>query len=349
MSPKRKQTFRRRSLSEGQSFTEQLKGKIKLVKDKINRDKVKWPRSGPLLVQLYPSRIIESTNVMHVNHLMGLIRHEKIIKNIHNVVAIADGGPDWSVKGIINFMSLGYLWMNSKLDTLIVQCYAPGHSRFNPIERSWSFLTNKIIGVTLPDDIDGHTPKPSDTEGWMKVLDQATILCSKFWDQKVYAGYPISVETFLSDNPLVPAIKAAHKLLKEFSNASNKKLTEIPEFTKLRSIYMFFVKHANRKAYQVEFVRCKDPECDHCSSLPYRVNRFLELMAKFGGSCPTPEIHKFHKDHYKTFLEMLQSQYNVKSCKIISNPTRFGVCNRGCSYAFFSKADRDRHMRLMKH
>ena len=29
-------------------------------------------------------------------------------------------------KGIINFMSLGYLWMNSKLDTLIVQCYAPG-------------------------------------------------------------------------------------------------------------------------------------------------------------------------------------------------------------------------------
>ena len=82
---------------------------------------------------------------MHVNHLIELITREKILKDIANVVTIADGGPDWSVKGIGNFMSLGYLWMNLKLDTLVVQCYAPGHSRFNPIERTWSYLTNQII------------------------------------------------------------------------------------------------------------------------------------------------------------------------------------------------------------
>ena len=45
---------------------------------------------------------------------------------------------------------------------------------------------------------------------------------------------------------------------------------------------------------------------------------------------------------------MLQTNYYIKSEKVISNTTLFGLCNRGCSYAFFSKADRDRHMRLMK-
>ena len=117
---------------------------------------------------------------------MQLIRREKEIKNVYNVVAIADGGPDWSIKGLINFMSLGLLWMKSGLDLLIVQSYAPGHSHFNPIERSWSFLTNHITGITLPDNIDGKVPNANDETGWMEVLDNAAKLCAKFWDNKVY-------------------------------------------------------------------------------------------------------------------------------------------------------------------
>ena len=72
----------------------------------------------------------------------------------------------------------------------------------------------------------------------------------------------------------------------------------------------------------------------------------MELRDKFGGCCPSPEQDKFQEGHYKTFLEMLQTNYYIKSEKVISNTTPFGLCNRGCS--FFSKADRDRHMRLMK-
>jgi len=52
---------RKRSLSEGDLDEPQ-----NLCKDKLGRNKIKWPCSGPLLVQLYPSRVIESTNVMHV-------------------------------------------------------------------------------------------------------------------------------------------------------------------------------------------------------------------------------------------------------------------------------------------
>ena len=196
----------KRSLSEVSNFSSQLSIKVPLCQDKKGRKKVKWPRSELLMVQLYPSRLIESTNVMHVNHMVNLIAR---LKDIINVVAIADGGPDWSVKGIINFLSLGYLWKHTQLDTLIVQCYAPGHSRFNPIERTCSFLTNKIVGVTLP-DLDGKIPCASDNDGWMRVLDSATILCAKFWDKKYYSGFPISVETLLSDN-LCPQLR---KLIK---------------------------------------------------------------------------------------------------------------------------------------
>ena len=63
-----------------------------------------------------------------------------MLKEINNIILIADGGPDWSAKGLANLMSLGALWEDMKLDSLIIQCYAPEHSRFNPIERTWSFF-----------------------------------------------------------------------------------------------------------------------------------------------------------------------------------------------------------------
>ena len=81
----------------------------KTCHDKLGRVSIKWPRCGSLLVQLYPSRAIESTNVMHVNHLMSQIKDERKIREIRNVVAVADGGPDRSVKEVINFMFMATL------------------------------------------------------------------------------------------------------------------------------------------------------------------------------------------------------------------------------------------------
>ena len=179
--------------------------------------------------------------------------------------------------------------------------YAPGHSSFNRIERTCSFLTNKIVGVTLPDHIARKIPCASDNDGWMRVLDSATILCAKFWDKKYYSGFPISVETFLSDNPLVSPIKETHQMFKDFTNCSAKQLKDKAEFKQLQTLYTFLVKHANRKAYQLEFVRCTDIICAHCINLPKRENPFLEMINTFGGYCPTPKANSFRERHYKTF------------------------------------------------
>ena len=300
-----RQNVRRRALSESSKGYDV--GKTNLTKDKLGRKKIRWPRSGPLTVQLYPSRAIESTNVMHVKHLVNYLHEIMKTRPVYNVVAIADGGPDWSVKGMLNLMSLGYLWKNLKLDVLVVQCYAPGHSRFNPIERSWSQLTNWLVGVILPDDLNGRIPKDSDNEAWDEVLDNAVKLCAKFWDKKFYAGFRIRVEEFLTTNPIIPKLKSTHQLLHEFTNASKKKIRESAELSKLQQDYQFFVRHVNRKAYQIEFVRCDTKCCSHCTALPQRDNKLLNTMRMFGGTCPSPEESQFYDGHYRTFLDIMRS------------------------------------------
>ena len=96
------------------------------------------------------------------------------------------------------------------------------------------------------------------------------------------------------------------------------------------------MKHANRKAYQLEFVRCFDDRCSHCASIPKRENQFLDLINEFGGSCPSPQLSEIKRTmHVKNDLY---------------NPTTFGSCEKkGCTFLFFSMADKKRHERLMKH
>ena len=64
--------------------------------------------SGPLKVRIYLTRLIEATNAMHVNCMMDLLNRNYFKESVHNIIAIADGGSDWSVKGVLNFMSLGF-------------------------------------------------------------------------------------------------------------------------------------------------------------------------------------------------------------------------------------------------
>ena len=349
LSPRRKRLPTSRRLSE--TAIEIIKRRnIETTQDKLGRDKIKWPRSGPLTVQIYPSRLIESTNLMHMNYFSTYLRRNKW-QQIYNVVAIADGGPDWSVKSVLNLMSMGYLWKNLELDVLVIQCYAPGHSRFNPIERSWSALTKWLVGVILPVEVDGAVPKENETDKWLEALDFAASSCAKFWQNKICGGFPVVAQTFLSNNPLVSEIKNTHKTLHEFTNASKTKINESPNFMTLQKDYQFLVKHCNRKLYQLEFVRCREDDCSHCLKLPKRNNEFLDLIYKFGGSCPVPEKSLFSPDHFTTFLERLTSIYNHKMepHKVIKSNEEVEACEYGCSYLFFSEADRKRHYILMNH
>ena len=62
------------------------------TRDKIGWEKIKWSRSGPLKVRIYPARVMD---VMNVNSMMDLLNKNYFKESLHNI--IADGGPDWSV------------------------------------------------------------------------------------------------------------------------------------------------------------------------------------------------------------------------------------------------------------
>ena len=246
-----------------------------------------WPRSGYLNVQLYPPRTIESTSVMHMNFLKSYITEIKKQQVVHNVVSVAD--PDWSVKGIINLMTFGFLWEFLKLDTLIIQCYAPGHSRFNSIERTWSLLMKCIVSVVLPvqiEELNYVVPKDSEHEKWNVILGKTVEECGKFWHGRFYDGFPVSVQPFLTGNDAIPHFKKTHELLKPFSNARPRQIENSADLRYLQEKYQMFVRHCNRKAYQIEFVRCRD--CNYCNNLPLRENDFLTVMRNFGDTLPVP-------------------------------------------------------------
>ena len=307
------------------------------VKEKIN-----WPRSGPLHVQVYPSRIIESTSVMHVNFLKKVIKKLKNEQRVHNLVAVADGGPDWSVKGALNLMVFGMFWEVQKLDVLVVQCFAPGHSRFNPIERSWSFLTKCIVGVNLPvkiPELNYIIPKEKEHDKWNVVLDNAVQELCKFWHNKCYdVNCHINAHKFLSSDPDVGLIKNVHKIISKFVRSSKKAIQDDPEMCYFAEKYRFLIQHCRRKPYQLEFLRCFDGSCKHCTYLPKRDNEFLNVINRFGGTLPTPVMSDVHQGHYTT----LEDQFRLSTSRLFtpSNPSDMpffnGVCEFGtCQYTFF--------------
>ena len=124
-------------------------------------------------------------------------------------------------------MTYGYLWQHLRLDTLVIQCFAAGHSRFNPIERSWSYLTQCLISVELQVEIEElgfKIPAEGDDDKWNIILNKAVDDCGKFWHGKKWDSFPISVYPFYSDDPIIPDIKSMHASLKCFKDASKKKL-----------------------------------------------------------------------------------------------------------------------------
>ena len=142
-------------------------------------------------------------------------------------------------------------------------------------------------------------------------------------------------------------LKETHKPLKEFVDASSKKIRENEALQQLQKYYQFFVGHCDRKPYQIEFTRCDNTMCHHCSSLPERDIPLIDLRKEFGGSIPIPTESLFHRGHFDTFLDIYNSL--SQNSRQVSPLYSHGVCEYGGKYGFFSKADKIRHDRLMKH
>ncbi|CAF1375825.1 unnamed protein product [Didymodactylos carnosus] len=60
--------------------------------------------------------------------------------------------------------------------------YTPGNSRYNPVERSMSLLSNWLVGLTLKREYNSNASKPHN-------LDDALICLYSYWDKRKYDGF----------------------------------------------------------------------------------------------------------------------------------------------------------------
>jgi len=148
-------------------------------RDELRRERISWPHTGQLSVYLYASLFHRSTSTLHASHLGEILKPIVERKNKGAVTIIFDGGPDWSTKFTPNLIHYGRLWKNLTIDVLVMTCYAPGHSRFNPIEHCWAPFSKELTGVTLPISVSEDVPSPSEDN---TLLEEEIIKKrGKFW------------------------------------------------------------------------------------------------------------------------------------------------------------------------
>lgn len=126
-----------------------------------------------------------------------------------------------------------------------------------------------------------------------------------------------------------------------------RKLREIEELADIQKEYQFLVQHCTRKSYQLQFAKCNRDSCNHCRSSPVRAEKYHNYIL------PTPSIDHIHRGHFNTMLQEF-STIKARALGIDKGlPSLRGksapLCPFGCKYVFSSKADADRHCRLMSH
>ena len=330
----------------------------KIFIDALGRERIRWPRSGALNVCLHASMFHKSTSAMHVNNLKKILQPTVLGENKKAVTIICDGGPDWTPKSTPNLMNFGRLWRDLNLDILILTACAPGHSRLNPIERSWAPLSKWLTGVTLPIALEGKASPWVEFAGLSddeirkrkaEVLDEACSKCSKYWEGKTIDSFPVRVKCIKS---LGEGQSNDHEVLKTMANSSAQKLRNDPELAICRSEYQFFVRHLMRKTYHIEFVKCTRLDCNHCSKLGIQAVNFFGFLQKHGGMVPTPKPSKVYSGHYDTLLHTAKMHPSLDFEEYLPSlkGKRQDSCRESsCRYIFNSKADEKRHNLLMNH
>lgn len=199
--------------------------------------------------------------------------------------------------------------------------------------------------------------KGADLDAKMRLIfNFAMKACSQMWKRVKHDGiYPTIMHPVYSKptDHSESDIDAEHERLHSiFKNGTFKQSSEDTKLLK------FLINHCTRSAYKLEFVRCSDRRCSHCSKLPRKETQFVQFLRKHGDRFPDPTLSDVRRatpthprQYYTTLRETLHapaSSSAVLDADLPSkNKTIFGQCNNGCRYVFLSAADKKRHRTLM--
>jgi hypothetical protein len=239
-------------------------------KDKLGRDPVEVPQTGPLWVF---NRCVKNTSTSiesHVKDIRVIFEENPHLKK-PVLVLITDGGPDWTPKSNGNEFFLGKLWDEGNFDMLIAACMPAGLSRLNPIEHLWSPCSKFLAGVSLPACLPGehdppaqqNLPQAEKSEKERRVFENALEQLNMYWNGKVHDGFRITSKPVV--DPVVDSDsddQGDYELVKGMLNSSTRAINDEIKQEKLAE-WKFYSKHMDRRCGLVCFKKgsCGDPAC----------------------------------------------------------------------------------------
>lgn len=312
------------------------------VEDSNGRQHYKFARTGPLDLFFRAGKYCKDSALSHYMDLKDILLPIIEAEQKKAVVIVVDNGPDWNKTSLKTLLAMGKLWADLKLDYLHVTSYAPGNSKYNPIEHAWAPMTVWWSALTLYAD----PSEPSSV-----VLDRAMATLVRSLQGKCYDGFPINGR-FVPCNADNKDMTELDSLVDSLSKCSLRKQKQDEDLKNLQTELKFIYSHTAQRTYSLEYKRCKSDTCGHCTSFPLTAKKTLELMEK--ASCMfTPLPSSTLSGHYATFMECCSlAGHNTNLLKPDEGiPTKAGNIqwceNDSCLKVFQSKADRDRHNRVM--
>jgi hypothetical protein len=294
-----------------------------------------------MFLRPFGSATEKATSEIHINNLQQIATENNWFLHRSVLTIISDNGPDWKTDCMANIYNLGRFWEENKLDVLIWVSYAPGHSRYNPIERMFSHLTDLIANVTI--DLDA-TFLTIDRQ-----LDSALVDLNKYWHNKKYDKFKIDCRPVFSVNG---NSFDGHQELKDKLMKSSVKHIMNHENDNIRFNLRLYMRHCVRSSYYVSFIKCKDSTCIHCLRHPVRATKTVELLRSSGDYLPWPQM-TLSKNHYDTFLQrthaILAGEKNIIPDQQLPSGSIKQCSTCKLPYIFSSKADEERHMVWIHH
>lgn len=324
---------------------------IVVTNDKLDREVVDTPSSGPLFVY---NRCVKNTSTSIMDHLSDISdifeKHPTLKKPV--LALTTDGGPNWTPKSNINQFFLGRFWHENDFDMLVIACYAPGLSQYNPIEHKWFRCSKWLAGVSLPACLLGENVPPAQqfievdekAEKERMVIKNALDKLNSYWNGKVHNSFKV-ISVGVNDDDVVPRYKD-YTDVKEMFGCSLRAIKSNPSQTKLLEEWRYLVKHMDKRWGLVCFRKgsCGDIDCK-CMETGIQATDVMKIPYSDRWSLPPITPDPENPGHYKTFRQQLpslvfsQPDEHLKEVMIES-------CSK-CKYVFTSGIDRNKHAKLV--
>jgi len=326
-----------------------------LTKDKYGRDHVSYPSTGPSYVFLKSNRAKPSNIWSHVNDIMTIYEAHDGLKPKPNLALLLDDGIDWGMRGLQTFYFLGYLWKALDLDLLVIGRNAPGDSKWNPIERLWSYITTKLAGLVIPDFGTELEDDEADEAGIKFLIDSA--LTDLRYDEHAVVPVPVpcrddyvTINGAVFDNGQIKQEDADVIQNIMTDKKMNKRMLK-EKHPEIADNITTFYKHSDVRAHNIIFRKCdpKSRPCKYCKVNPIRSSdEFWSCLPKKqqGGLFFDCEEDSLQPGHYRTLLDLLGdiSELSIKPDGQFSEIKR--CQEKDCLYSFKSLQDSQRHHRI---